>query len=1145
MGGQPTVGRLKVTALGATGLKKTDIIGKCDPYLIIGVGSTRQQTPPVKNTLTPTWNQSFWFDVRVGPNGVIEDRMYLRVMDKDKIGKDDTVGDTEVNFAHQQIQPNNPTVLRQRLRPQGELTVEVMLLAAAGVGTTGGTHQSTIGGPSSAFHPTGSPPHSRPPQQYGSSAGPVRMGSPGGMSSHHGDEYISDPRQRKQNMKLFPQYFPAPYGPPKHSFYSGSTADVHPMATGEENPDSSFYPGNVPDYNGPFPSNPPLSMKSQYEREQEAEIAALRDEVNQLRRQQGASASPAHLPLSSTVLPGQDPQDAQIQQLRDQLAALKGANSDMERAQNNNLVPLQMELNVVRAQLDRANVQIERLSAPPGELPIDTFGHGGPPIPGSPARTHNTHGGGMSNVYPPPTPSTMAPPNPAFGDRMSVASGVGGLSALEANLAAEMNQAAWRKTPMTATFPDGTLVDNFPQNHDALQAPQEGTLAVYQGHNTPGKKSKRKALTPADMPQYKGPPPGEPYPPPPPPAVDIAGPAVVYTNDDLAPPVVAPTVFETSTSHFPVNTSRLTATPNRAEIIQVEPPTPVAPMVVVSPGGHHKSILEESTTFLNPTIEPRPIVYDEGPIVTANGSEIIRDPTTYVRQPNGEIVPEVPSAAVRPAAPIRVPTTAPVVSRPALAPEAVIVNEAPAAIQSYGPRLRAGEVIDPKTGLVDEGGGVYRDPTSYVKTPDGQIVPEHLTGGIPGEMVLPDGPIIREARPPVVIDERPHTEFMAHSDPFFDAPLYEDPPITSSGLFLEDPIPPNLGFPPPPPVMVDPTPEPIAVAPAPYKPPEEQEGVVVEYREILPNGEYRVINHPSEVQSTEYIEHPLPPLPQETTTNATTAAVSSAAPFTAVNTSTNKVVTLQNPDGRIEDVVVAAGQDIEERVTRTYYVDPETGAQITEEEFEMKYMQQRSPVKRPMGSAALRSTSNVSAISGISGVTAMSSSTSSSTAYESVQDLGRSPSPTPVPQPPPQPAQASSRSTTTAATSASEPPSSGPMQPVGPPPMSFSSTKTTSFPPPPKPKGKVKGADYGHVKSRLWDSRVSPSQGKFEEQRRAEENKIRKQANLTVGRGRGRSGARSAGTSAHDQDSVRVEDEGLPQFHAVDGGEPATESEQF
>lgn len=52
---------IKVKVVEAKDLKKSDLIGKSDPFVIISVENERAQTKVISNNLNPVWNESFPF----------------------------------------------------------------------------------------------------------------------------------------------------------------------------------------------------------------------------------------------------------------------------------------------------------------------------------------------------------------------------------------------------------------------------------------------------------------------------------------------------------------------------------------------------------------------------------------------------------------------------------------------------------------------------------------------------------------------------------------------------------------------------------------------------------------------------------------------------------------------------------------------------------------------------------------------------------------------------------------------------------------------------------------------------------------------------------------------------------------------------
>ena len=85
-------GVLHVDLLGARNLVKTDIIGKSDPYAILKLGDQTQKTDVIKNSQNPEWN--YGGDFIISPN--TPDDLKINVFDKDKFGKDKSLGTTSL-----------------------------------------------------------------------------------------------------------------------------------------------------------------------------------------------------------------------------------------------------------------------------------------------------------------------------------------------------------------------------------------------------------------------------------------------------------------------------------------------------------------------------------------------------------------------------------------------------------------------------------------------------------------------------------------------------------------------------------------------------------------------------------------------------------------------------------------------------------------------------------------------------------------------------------------------------------------------------------------------------------------------------------------------------------------------------------------
>jgi len=82
--------KLTVQVLHAFGLRKADQIGLSDVYVKISMGEKVFKTSVVNNTRSPSWDETFVSEAKVG------DRIVFKVFDKDLFSKDDDLGKVEV-----------------------------------------------------------------------------------------------------------------------------------------------------------------------------------------------------------------------------------------------------------------------------------------------------------------------------------------------------------------------------------------------------------------------------------------------------------------------------------------------------------------------------------------------------------------------------------------------------------------------------------------------------------------------------------------------------------------------------------------------------------------------------------------------------------------------------------------------------------------------------------------------------------------------------------------------------------------------------------------------------------------------------------------------------------------------------------------
>jgi len=81
-------GILEVKLKSASGLRKADLLGKSDPYVVATVGDSGYKSKTKLVTLDPVWNETFRVYVRDPEEQVLK----LNVMDFDLVGSDDTLG---------------------------------------------------------------------------------------------------------------------------------------------------------------------------------------------------------------------------------------------------------------------------------------------------------------------------------------------------------------------------------------------------------------------------------------------------------------------------------------------------------------------------------------------------------------------------------------------------------------------------------------------------------------------------------------------------------------------------------------------------------------------------------------------------------------------------------------------------------------------------------------------------------------------------------------------------------------------------------------------------------------------------------------------------------------------------------------------
>ncbi|XP_057824972.2 synaptotagmin-2 isoform X2 [Cryptomeria japonica] len=128
------VGMLNVKVIGASNLKKMDILGKSDPYVKLKLTGDKLQSKKTSvkmNNLNPEWNEAFNFVVKDPGSQVLE----LYAYDWDKVGAHDKIGMQIVPLKYltayeskrfkldllRSMDPNDP----HNKKPRGQITAEL------------------------------------------------------------------------------------------------------------------------------------------------------------------------------------------------------------------------------------------------------------------------------------------------------------------------------------------------------------------------------------------------------------------------------------------------------------------------------------------------------------------------------------------------------------------------------------------------------------------------------------------------------------------------------------------------------------------------------------------------------------------------------------------------------------------------------------------------------------------------------------------------------------------------------------------------------------------------------------------------------------------------------------------------------------
>ena len=92
---------LRVTLVSGANLPSADMLGKSDPYVVLGLGSSSHRSAVVGGTVDPTWGEAFTLYTPPGDDGgagTSTATLTLTVLDQDKLSKDDVLGTAELRL---------------------------------------------------------------------------------------------------------------------------------------------------------------------------------------------------------------------------------------------------------------------------------------------------------------------------------------------------------------------------------------------------------------------------------------------------------------------------------------------------------------------------------------------------------------------------------------------------------------------------------------------------------------------------------------------------------------------------------------------------------------------------------------------------------------------------------------------------------------------------------------------------------------------------------------------------------------------------------------------------------------------------------------------------------------------------------------
>jgi len=167
-----------ITVERAEGLKDMERFSKSDPYVKLSFAGKTHKTKVIKNDRSPTWNETFEYNVRAGTQHTIQ----VKLLDSD-VGLDDTIGEATVGGIELPDYSGQEKTIKVIVQRKDQIT-GVLYLRVKRVNPNMPMHQAP---PQQSYgQPQGYPqqqqqqyPQNPPPQQY-------QQGPP--PPSHYGNQ---------------------------------------------------------------------------------------------------------------------------------------------------------------------------------------------------------------------------------------------------------------------------------------------------------------------------------------------------------------------------------------------------------------------------------------------------------------------------------------------------------------------------------------------------------------------------------------------------------------------------------------------------------------------------------------------------------------------------------------------------------------------------------------------------------------------------------------------------------------------------------------------------------------------------------------------------------------------------------------------